>query len=68
MLGCDTSVLIAYFDASDAHHDDVNAAVEADSGPFVVSPYVLAELDYLLATRRGVREELAVLTELASGE
>jgi predicted nucleic acid-binding protein len=67
MIVCDTSGLIAYFDASDAHHDEANAAVEADSGPFVVSPYVLAELDYLVATRRGVREELAVLTELAGG-
>lgn len=67
MLICDTSGLIAYFDASDANHPAVNAAVNADSGPFVVSPYVMAELDYLLATRRGVMAELAVLTELSSG-
>jgi predicted nucleic acid-binding protein len=35
--------------------------------PLVVSPYVVAELDYLLATRRGVDAELAVLRELAGG-
>ncbi len=67
MLICDTSGLIAFFDASDAHHAAVQAVVEADIGPFIVSPYVLAELDYLLATRRGVQAELAVLAELASG-
>lgn len=37
--------------------------MEADPGPFIVSPYVLAELDYLLATRRGVNAELAALAD-----
>lgn len=41
--------------------------VDASAGPFVVSAFVLAELDYLLATRRGVQAELAALGELASG-
>ena len=67
MLICDTSGLLAYFDASDAHCADVSATIEADPGPFIVSPYVVAELDYLLATRRGVHAELAVLTELSGG-
>lgn len=67
MLVCDTSGLIAYFDASDAHHAETSAAIDGDPGPFVVSPFVLAELDYLLATRRGVQAELAALGELCSG-
>jgi uncharacterized protein len=67
MLVCDTSGLLAFFDASDAHHADVSEVVEAEPGPFVVSPYVLAEVGYLLAARRGVREELAVLRELSGG-
>lgn len=67
VLVCDTSGLIAYFDASDAHHGAVTTAIEADPGPFIVSPYVLAELDYLLATRRGVNAQLAVLRELTGG-
>ena len=67
MLICDTSGLVAYFDASDAHRARVSAVVDTDPGPFVVSPYVVAELDYLLATRRGVRAELAALTELSGG-
>jgi uncharacterized protein len=35
--------------------------------PLVVSPFVIAELDYLLATRLGIDAELAVLRELSSG-
>ena len=67
MLICDTSGLLAFFDAGDTWFPAVRAVVEADPGPFVVSPYVLAELDYLLATRRGVDAELAVLGELSGG-
>ena len=33
----------------------------------MVSPYVVAELDYLIATRAGVAAELAALRELSSG-
>ncbi len=33
----------------------------------VVSPFVVAEIDYLVATRLGVKWELAVLRELAGG-
>lgn len=33
----------------------------------VISPYVVVELDYLVATRVGIDAELAVLRELSSG-
>jgi uncharacterized protein len=33
----------------------------------VLSPFVLAELDYLVATRLGATAELAVLDQVASG-
>ncbi|MGH3266352.1 MAG: PIN domain-containing protein [Trebonia sp.] len=67
MLICDTSGLIAYFDAGDAQHPAVSVAIDADPGPFVVSPYVLAELEYLIATRRGIDAQLVALQELCSG-
>ena len=66
-LVCDTSGLIAYFDGSDNHHYPVRVALEAEPGPLIVSPFVLAELDYLLASRGMTREELAALVELATG-
>jgi predicted nucleic acid-binding protein len=37
------------------------------SAVLVISPYVVAELDYLVASRLGVSAELAVLRELAGG-
>jgi predicted nucleic acid-binding protein len=67
VLVIDTSGLVAFFDSSDAHHHRASAVVGADDGPFLVSPYVVAELDDLVATRRGVHQELAVLSELSSG-
>ncbi len=35
--------------------------------PLIVSPYVVAELDFLVASRLGVTAELAALRELAGG-
>jgi predicted nucleic acid-binding protein len=67
VLLCDTSGLLAFFDAGDAHNSRVSAVIENDTGPFIVSPYVVAELDYLVATRRGVEAEQQMLTELAGG-
>lgn len=67
MLVVDTSGLLAFFDASDAQHAAVDQVIAEDPGPFVVSPYIIAELDYLLATKRSVREQLAALQELSGG-
>lgn len=63
----DTSALLLLFDDTEPRHDEARAWFEASPGPFVVSPYVVAEIDYLVATRFGTRSELAVLQELASG-
>ena len=41
--------------------------VAASPDQLLVSPYVVAELDHLVATRSGVDAELAVLAELAGG-
>jgi uncharacterized protein len=63
----DTSALLAYFDTSEPDHSTVSEALDALSDLLVVSPYVVAELDYLVATRHGVDPELAVLDELTGG-
>lgn len=63
----DTSALLAFFDSSEPDHDAVAGLLEAEPGPFIVSPFVVAELDYLVATRYGVPAELEVLDALASG-
>jgi uncharacterized protein len=63
----DTSALLAFFDRNEPDHAAVTRLLMASAEPLVVSPYVVAELDYLVATRHGVEAELAVLEELAGG-
>jgi predicted nucleic acid-binding protein len=63
----DTSGLLSAVDASQRWHREAAAALRAARPPWVLSPFVLAELDYLLATRVGVHAELAMLAEVARG-
>jgi predicted nucleic acid-binding protein len=63
----DTSGLLALFNAREPRHAEVARAVDAVEAPLLVSPFVLAELDYLVATRLGLEAELAVLDELGGG-
>ncbi len=67
MIVADTSALLAFFNPREAAHDSVRRVVEAETEPMVVSPYAVAELDYLVATRLGVQAELVMLNELGSG-
>ena len=63
----DTSALLAYFDSNEPDHDAVANVIERSEESLVVSPYVVAELDYLIAIRVGIDAELAVLRELSTG-
>ena len=65
MILLDTSGLLAAIDASQRQHDAVRRALEGAPPPWVLSPFVLAELDYLLATRVGQDAERALLGEVA---
>lgn len=67
MIVADTSGLLAFFNAREPRHADARKAVERDPEPMIVSPFVLAELDYLVGTRLGVEAEVRVLNELATG-
>jgi uncharacterized protein len=67
VIVADTSALLAFFNDKEPDHQAVRRVVEAHDDPLVVSPFVIAELDYLLATRNGVDAELAVLGELGGG-
>ena len=67
MIIADTSGLVAFFSESGPQHDAVVEWIDTNDPVMVVSPYVVAEVDYLVATRRGVEAELAVLAELSGG-
>lgn len=63
----DTSALLAFYIPREPMHGAVRDLLVNASDDLIVSPYVLAELDYLVLTREGVQSELAVLRELTSG-
>ena len=67
MILCDTSGLVAAYSANDPRRRQVADLLSNDPGPLILSPFVLAELDYLMATRSGVRAELKVLSDIAAG-
>lgn len=67
MIICDTSGLLAAYWSGDARQQPVLDQLKNDPGPLVLSPFVLAELDYLVTRQAGVRHELDVLSDVARG-
>jgi len=63
----DTSGLLAAIDGSQRQHTAARRALEAAAPPWCLSPFVLAELDYLLATRVGQEAERRLLAEVGRG-
>lgn len=66
MIIADTSGLYSIFNRRQPEHQAARDAVERDGGPLVLSPLVLAELDYFILARLGAHAEQTVLTELKS--
>lgn len=67
MIILDTGGLYAFLDADDAHHDKARTAVDSNQGPFILSPFVLAELDYLVNRRLGRRASVELLEDIDAG-
>jgi uncharacterized protein len=63
----DTSGLLAALFPDQRHHERCSKLLLADAGPLVLSPFVLAELDYLIGKLAGVDVELDFLAEVARG-
>lgn len=67
MIVLDTSGLLAAIDGSQRHHAAAAAAIRAATGPLLLSPFVLAELDYLLSTKVSRQAAAALLEQVAAG-
>ena len=67
MIIADTSGLLAAFGAGEAENRLAQAAYEDDPGPVILSPFILAELDYMLLSRAGIKAEQQFLREVADG-
>ena len=66
MILLDTSGLLANYDRHDPHHAEV-ARILARPERRILSPFVLAELDYLVGRIAGQPAELVVLEDVARG-
>ncbi|MEE8602338.1 type II toxin-antitoxin system VapC family toxin [Euzebya tangerina] len=67
MILVDTSGLLAAMFTDQRDHDACRAVLEAAEPPLLLSPFVLAELDYLVSRHAGVDAELALLEDVAEG-
>jgi predicted nucleic acid-binding protein len=63
----DTSGLLAALDASQRSHAQAAVSLNAASPPRLLSPFVLAELDYLLLARVGDAARVSLLAEVERG-
>jgi len=67
LIVCDTSGLVAAYSATDSRSRQITDLLRSEPGQLILSPFVLAELDYLIQRRAGVRDELKVLADVANG-
>ena len=67
MIVLDTSGLLAAIDGSQHLHAEAAAAIRGSDAPRLLSPFVLAELDYLLATKVSPQAAVALLDQVAAG-
>jgi predicted nucleic acid-binding protein len=63
----DTSGLLAALDSAQRHHEASAASLLGAKPPLLLSPFVLAELDYLLARRVGEAARVKLLAEVGRG-
>lgn len=67
MILLDTSGLLAAIDKTQRQHAACADALESAAPPLMVSPFVLAELDYLLLRHVGADAQTALLGEVGRG-
>ena len=67
MILLDTSGLLSALDAAQPLHARSRTTLTESAGPLMLSPFVLAELDYLLGRRVGRHAQQALLQEVAAG-
>jgi predicted nucleic acid-binding protein len=63
----DTSGLLAALDESQRYHRECASVLSEAAPPLCLSPFVLAELDYLLMRHIGQHAQSALLEEVARG-
>jgi predicted nucleic acid-binding protein len=63
----DTSGLLAAIDSSQRLHSAASAALRSAKAPLLLSPFVLAELDYLISSKVSSTAATALLDQVSDG-
>lgn len=67
MITLDTSGLLAALDPGQTQHSRAKSILQSAQPPFLLSPFVLAELDYLINKFVGPKAARELLREVATG-
>jgi predicted nucleic acid-binding protein len=63
----DTSVIVAYMNTSDDHHERVGAWLDGVDDDLATTPLVVAEVDHLIGARGGAAALRALRADLLAG-
>jgi predicted nucleic acid-binding protein len=63
----DTSIIVAYMNAADDHHDAVSDWLDDAEDDLATTPLIVAEVDHLVATRGGPAALAALRADLTAG-
>lgn len=67
MIIVDTSIIVAFMNAGDDHHDAVTAWLDAVDDDLATTPLIVAEVDHLISTRGGPAALGALRADLLAG-
>lgn len=65
LILCDASAVLAVLDGRERFHRAAREALDRELGPFVLSPFVCAEIDHLVRRSAGIDAELAFLATVS---
>jgi predicted nucleic acid-binding protein len=65
LIVLDASGLLSALDESQPRHEDARRALDNETPPYLLSPFVVAEVDYLIVRDAGVDAELDFLRAVA---
>jgi len=63
----DTSAILAYMNAADAHHGEVAVWLDGERDELITTPLIVAEADHLVSARGGASAASALRADLAAG-
>lgn len=67
MIVLDTSGLLSALYPDQNRHAECRAVLDREAGPFLLSPFVAAEMDHLIGRNQGPSDQLSFLAEIETG-